>query len=72
MRTNETIQRRSIAEPATNIDHEPSDDEIRLRAFELYEARGGQGGSEAQDWEQARRELLARTSPRALRLPGQR
>lgn len=36
---------------------EPTEDAIRLRAFEIYQARGGQGASDVEDWEQARREL---------------
>jgi Protein of unknown function (DUF2934) len=34
--------------------------EIRLRAYELYEQRGSATGSEAQDWIDAEREVLAR------------
>lgn len=42
---------------------EPTEAEIRLRAFQIYQTRGGQPGREAEDWEQARRELTAgRTS----------
>lgn len=33
---------------------------IRLRAYELYQQRGFNGGSEQEDWLQAEREVLAR------------
>ncbi|MGH9543858.1 MAG: DUF2934 domain-containing protein [Terriglobales bacterium] len=33
------------------------DDQIRLRAYELYVARGHQGGHEMEDWLQAEAEL---------------
>jgi hypothetical protein len=34
--------------------------EIRIRAYELYEQRGLNGGSEQEDWLRAEREVLAR------------
>jgi hypothetical protein len=34
--------------------------EIRLRAYELYQQRGPNNGSEQEDWFQAEREVLAR------------
>ena len=37
----------------------PTDDQIRIRAYELYFARGGQPGNELDDWLQAERELMA-------------
>jgi len=36
------------------------DDEIRKRAFELYQQRGAGGGSEAEDWLRAEREVRQR------------
>jgi hypothetical protein len=36
----------------------PSEEEIRLRAYQLFEARGGESGHEQEDWERAERELL--------------
>ncbi|MEA3189546.1 MAG: hypothetical protein QOD77_128 [Thermoplasmata archaeon] len=39
---------------------EPNEESIRLRAYEIYLSRGGQPGRAAEDWEQARRELMAR------------
>ena len=38
------------------------EDEIRRRAYELYEQRGGQSGHEHEDWLIAEREILARYS----------
>lgn len=34
--------------------------EIRLRAYELYEQRGANGGTEQEDWLRAEQEVLAR------------
>lgn len=50
------------AKPKANLQFkgEPNEESIRLRAYELYMARGAQPGHEAEDWEQARRELMAR------------
>ncbi len=39
---------------------QPTDEEIRRRAYELYLARGGRGGSPESDWLQAERELRGR------------
>jgi hypothetical protein len=36
------------------------EEEIRLRAYELYEARGRQAGFDREDWSQAEAEILAR------------
>jgi hypothetical protein len=33
-------------------------DEIRRRAYELYEARGGEEGHDLEDWNQAEAEIL--------------
>ncbi len=37
--------------------HEPTDEEIRQRAYEIYLARGSAAGHEVEDWLQAEREL---------------
>ncbi len=37
----------------------PVEEQIRLRAYELYTQRGGQSGSEIEDWLQAEAELGA-------------
>jgi hypothetical protein len=42
-----------------------SDEEIRRRAYELYESRGGNGGSPEDDWYRAERELRARKSSKS-------
>ena len=39
---------------------EPTQEQIRRRAYELYLARAGRGGSPDADWLQAERELRAR------------
>jgi Protein of unknown function (DUF2934) len=36
------------------------DEEIRVRAYEIYQQRGNQPGSEHEDWLLAEREVLAR------------
>jgi len=36
------------------------EDEIRRRAYELYQQRGASGGSEAEDWLNAEREVRQR------------
>ncbi len=40
--------------------HEPSDEEIHQRAFEIYLARGAAPGFELDDWLQAERELRSK------------
>jgi len=35
-------------------------DEIRARAYELYQERGGQHGFDQEDWQRAETEILAR------------
>jgi hypothetical protein len=35
----------------------PTEDEIRRRAYEIYQSRGGEPGREQEDWAQAEREL---------------
>ncbi|HYZ83935.1 MAG TPA: DUF2934 domain-containing protein [Bryobacteraceae bacterium] len=37
----------------------PTNEEIALRAYLIWEARGGQSGSDLDDWLQAEKELLA-------------
>jgi len=37
----------------------PTPEAIRVRAYEIYVARGREPGHEAEDWAQAERELLA-------------
>ena len=42
-------------------------DEIRRRAYELYEARGGEEGHDLEDWNQAEAEILGNRSSEADR-----
>ncbi|MCK5798529.1 MAG: DUF2934 domain-containing protein, partial [Deltaproteobacteria bacterium] len=37
----------------------PTHDEIAIRAYEIYERRGESDGQPTEDWQQAKRELLA-------------
>ena len=41
------------------------EEEIRRRAYELFEVRGGQEGCELEDWLRAEEEILARKSDAA-------
>jgi len=36
----------------------PSFEQIRLRAYEIFEARGGRDGNELSDWLEAEKQLL--------------
>ena len=38
----------------------PSDDDIRVRAYQLYLERGGSGGTDVDDWVRAEQELHKR------------
>ena len=40
-------------------------EEIRRRAYELYELRGREDGFAEEDWSRAEREVLARRGPRS-------
>ena len=48
----------------TSVNSEPQDleleDQIRLRAYELYEARGQEDGHEREDWFRAKEEITIR------------
>ncbi len=35
----------------------PTEEQIRQRAYEIYQRRGGQGGRDLDDWLEAEREL---------------
>lgn len=41
----------------------PAEDEIRRRAYEIYETHGGQKGREIDDWLIAERELTEQSTP---------
>ncbi len=48
--------------PPATVTNEPADDleeRIRLRAHELYEARGREDGHELEDWIRAEEEITA-------------
>jgi hypothetical protein len=49
-----------MPEPRKNVVPINLDDEIRRRAYELYQQRGTASGSEAEDWMTAEREVLQR------------
>jgi hypothetical protein len=50
---------------ATNGNNGNMEEEIRRRAYELYEKRGGEHGRAQEDWFQAEAEIRARTSSRS-------
>lgn len=56
--------RRSRSLPANYIPikQEPTEEQIRRRAYELFLARGAQPGSAEADWRQAEQELRARAT----------
>ncbi len=57
----------SPEKPPVRVTDEPESlAQIRLRAFELYEARGREGGHELEDWLRAEEEL---TETAEVKLP---
>lgn len=50
----------SASEVKKNVIPINLEDEIRCRAYEIYEERGRIGGTEHEDWLQAEREVRAR------------
>jgi hypothetical protein len=40
------------------VSHQPTQEEIALRAYQIYLQRGGVPGNEFEDWVQAERQLL--------------
>jgi Protein of unknown function (DUF2934) len=59
-----TIGRAGPGKPATveeraGLLHSTREQEIRIRAYEIYLQRGGQPGNELEDWLQAERELIS-------------
>ncbi len=53
-----------ISEPQ-NASAANLEDQIRRRAYEIYEARGGEHGRDVQDWLQAEQGLQARAKTAA-------
>jgi hypothetical protein len=49
-----------ISNQVERLVREPTYDEIARRAYQLYEARGGEHGQDWDDWFQAERELRQR------------
>ena len=49
----------SAARPAKNGEaaRQPTEDQVRARAYEIYLARGGRDGNAESDWYQAERDL---------------
>ncbi len=52
---NKRVAKQAKSESVANLD-----EEIRRRAYEIYEQRGNKPGSEHDDWLLAEREVLAR------------
>ncbi|WP_225412401.1 DUF2934 domain-containing protein [Stigmatella hybrida] len=49
---------KAAATPASEpVRSAPTEEQIARRAYEIYQARGGEHGSNEQDWYQAEREL---------------
>lgn len=55
-------QRARTPDDMRTPDAEPTEDEIRQRAYELYQARGDGAGDEMGDWTRAEREVRGRSS----------
>jgi hypothetical protein len=51
--------RRARATRKQAVEPSPTEDEIRLRAYAIYERRGASHGQDVDDWLAAERELLA-------------
>lgn len=47
----------TATESSQEMESSPSEEQIRLRAYELYIERGGGDGNDSDDWLQAEREL---------------
>lgn len=54
-----TMESASPASPQSRTAKNPTQEEIALRAYQIYLERGGAPGNEFEDWIQAERELLA-------------
>ena len=51
--------RRSLDDAVSSDMHEPTEEEIQLRAYEIHMERGGEHGRDLDDWLQAELELKA-------------
>lgn len=52
----------SIGSGSTHVVRRPTTEEIRKRAYELFRARKGRGGTPEDDWFRAERELIAKAA----------
>jgi hypothetical protein len=52
-------QPETAVEEREGLQHSTREQEIRIRAYEIYLQRGGQPGHELDDWLQAERELTS-------------
>jgi hypothetical protein len=50
-------QSQNLTDEDLQIEIPPVDEQVRLRAYAIYLERGGQHGSELDDWLQAEREI---------------
>ena len=48
---------RAVSTVSTSMGSEPSEQDIRMRAYQRYLDRGGSHGTDFEDWLQAEREL---------------
>jgi hypothetical protein len=71
-RRNSPMSHDSSAPLRPNAADAEIEEQVRRRAYELYQARGGVGGNATDDWRQARDEVLshkARATKRKSRVP---
>jgi DUF2934 family protein len=54
---NKDVAARSLKSTSVSMASEPSEDDIRLRAYHRYLERGGGHGMDFEDWLEAKREL---------------
>lgn len=59
-RTTRPRPRNTAATTTGHAAHGPTEDQIRRRAYEIYQARGNRPGSPEADWRQAEQELRSR------------
>jgi Protein of unknown function (DUF2934) len=50
----------AVAENGASQIHPGIEEEIRLRAYELYQERGGEHGFDQEDWRRAEAEILSK------------
>jgi len=49
---------RAAPEETPGADRRPTNEQVAVRAYEIYLARGGEDGRDQEDWYQAERELM--------------